>query len=147
MHNVKDFAPKQGLTAKRGRLGARIGYGNCCVARPRRAACPPPATRDEKGCQRKTGRTRSLIFPRAAFSGPWADIGLEPFGIASVECTFRRFQGGETGAVGLSLRHARRYVGMALLLGANLSQDASIDVVRPYSYKLLQRLTVSASDC
>lgn len=76
-----------------------------------------------------------------AFTGP--DLG----GFTSVRCTFRRSKGGKTVTGRLSLRNARRYVGMALPVCVDLPQDASIDTASPNSYKLLQGLTVSASDC
>jgi hypothetical protein len=66
----------------------------------------------------------------------------------SVPYTFRRSNAGVFPTIRLSLHEARRYVGMALLLGADLSQYTSIDAVgRAASYKLLQRPTISASDC
>jgi len=66
---------------------------------------------------------------------------------ASVPYTFRRPKASVMQTVRLSLGQTRRYVGMALLLRADLAQDANIDAVRSRSYKLLQGLAVSASDC
>jgi len=91
----------------------------------------------------------TIVLQPHATGAPLGTVGpvVERNRFASVTYTFRRPQAGVVRTVRLSLCKTRRYVGMALLLRADLAQDANIDAVRSRSYKLLQGLAVSASDC
>jgi len=96
MHNVKDFAPEQRLSAGEGGPRAAPGYGNCCGAPACRVAMTAAWQIHKKGVNaallaRVIWSSRRSAAVCAAQSG--AEKGCEPFAchfgpihVSSLEC-------------------------------------------------------------